>query len=127
LVAVSIAFLLGLITTHALRLAWVFDQGLFDDRGYECMIFGVIGLLGLVLPKKLMFLLKNLLHLWYLLSKAGATVIIIFVKFFLRWCILFIRCAQVLAAQLKRIKTEPDETGPVVCASGGCMSGVCKA
>lgn len=91
------------------------------------MIFGVIGFLGLVLAKWLMVLLTNLLHLHYLLSKAGATGIIFFVNFSLRQCILFGRCATVPAARVKRITTEPDETGPVVFSSGGCVSGVCKA
>lgn len=98
LVAASIAFLLGLTTNYLLCVWWIFHHRSIRDKRLEFLIFGVIGLLGLALTNVLMFVLTDLLQFHYLLSKAGATAVILFLNFSLRRWILFSRPGPVTAS-----------------------------
>lgn len=89
LVSASIAFLLGLATNYLLCIAWIFDYRALQNQAHEFAIFSLIGLVGLLLNNFLMFVFTEFLSFHYLLSKAGAAVLILFFNFFFKRLLLF--------------------------------------
>lgn len=85
----SIAFVLGLATNYILCVAVVFDYRALQNRAHEFVIFSLIGVAGLLLNNLLIFLFTEFLGFYYLVSKAGAAVFILFFNFFLRRLLLF--------------------------------------
>ncbi|WP_299070645.1 GtrA family protein [Accumulibacter sp.] len=85
----SIAFVLGLATNYILCVAVVFDYRALQNRAHEFVIFSLIGVAGLLLNNLLIFLFTEFLGFYYLVSKAGAAVFILFFNFFLRRLWLF--------------------------------------
>jgi putative flippase GtrA len=83
------AFLVGLAVNYVLCITWVFDVRAFADRRHEFIIFGVIGIAGLILNNLLMYALTDLAGLHYLLSKIGSAGLILIFNFGLRRAILF--------------------------------------
>ncbi|WP_291921804.1 GtrA family protein [Accumulibacter sp.] len=85
----SIAFVLGLATNYILCVAVVFDYRALQNLAHEFVIFSLIGVAGLLLNNLLIFLFTEFLGFYYLVSKAGAAVFILFFNFFLRRLWLF--------------------------------------
>ena len=85
----SVAFVLGLATNYILCVAVVFDYRALQNRAHEFVIFSLIGVAGLLLNNLLIFLFTEFLGFYYLVSKAGAAVFILFFNFFLRRLWLF--------------------------------------
>lgn len=89
LVSASLAFLLGMVTNYLLCIAWIFDYRALSNRAHEFALFFAIGIAGLLLNNGLMFILTEFLEYHYLLSKAGAAVLILMFNFSLRRSLLF--------------------------------------
>ncbi len=89
LVSATIAFFLGLVINYLLCIAWVFDVRIMSNRLHEFTLFGVIGIVGLLLNNALLYALTDWLGLYYLMSKAITAGIILIFNFSLRRRILF--------------------------------------
>lgn len=83
ILAATGSFIVALVVNYAMSMLWVFPKSRFS-RQREFMMFGVIGLLGLGLNDLLMWVLTSRLGLFYVLSKAVATVAVFFWNFFAR-------------------------------------------
>lgn len=89
LLAATAAFIAGLVTNYLLCLRWVFDFHRMGNRLHEFVIFGIIGLAGLLLNNLLLFLLTEAAGLHYLLSKLFAAAFVLLFNFSLRRWMLF--------------------------------------
>lgn len=81
LVAATISFIGGLIVNYLLSAYWVFHSSKLLNRKHEFVLFAVIGLVGLGLTDLILWILTSGLGLYYVLSKAIATVIVYFWNF----------------------------------------------
>lgn len=89
LIAASLSFILGLLTNYWLSKLWVFHSSKLDNKHKEFVIFFVIGLVGLLLTDILMWIFTDVMELYYMLSKAYATILVYFWNFGARKQILF--------------------------------------
>lgn len=89
LVAASLSFILGLLTNYSLSKLWVFHSSKLESNHKEFLIFFVIGLIGLLMTDLLMWTFTDLLGVYYVLSKAVATILVYFWNFGARKKILF--------------------------------------
>lgn len=89
LLAATAAFVAGLVTNYLLCLRWVFDFRRMHHRLHEFVVFGIIGLAGLLLNNLLLFLLTEEVGLHYLLSKLFAAAFVLLFNFSLRRWMLF--------------------------------------
>jgi putative flippase GtrA len=85
----ALAFLVGLTTNYLLSVLWVFQKRTFQNRFVEYMIFGLLGVLGLVLNQGLMYFLTEDVRCHYLFSKMLATGLVFLWNFGSRKLILF--------------------------------------
>jgi putative flippase GtrA len=89
LFSAGIAFILGLIVNYFLSVKWVFSSRLMENRWLEFLLFSLIGLVGLGLNELFLWILTDILLIYYLLSKIITTFIVYFWNFFARKVILF--------------------------------------
>jgi putative flippase GtrA len=89
LLSAGIAFILGLITNYFLSVKWVFNARTMKNRYIEFLLFTLIGLIGLGLNELFLWILTDILLIYYLLSKIITTVIVYLWNFFARKFILF--------------------------------------
>jgi putative flippase GtrA len=89
LVSAAISFVLGLIINYFLSIKWVFNNRKIENRLLEFLFFTLIGLIGLGLNELFLWILTDLLLVYYLLSKIITTFIVYFWNFFARKIILF--------------------------------------
>lgn len=80
LIAASISFTVGLFVNYALSSFWVFHGSKLTKKN-ELIFFALIGLVGLGLTDLILWVLTSGLGLYYVLSKAIATVIVYFWNF----------------------------------------------
>jgi putative flippase GtrA len=89
LVSAAISFIFGLIVNYLLSIKWVFNGRVMNSRLTEFIIFSLIGLVGLGLNELIIWLLTDILLIYYLLSKIITAIIVYFWNFFARKVILF--------------------------------------
>jgi putative flippase GtrA len=89
LVSAGIAFILGLIINYYLSVKWVFNSRAMENRWLEFLLFSLIGLVGLGLNELFLWLLTDIMFIYYLLSKIITTFIVLFWNFFARKVVLF--------------------------------------
>ena len=89
LFAAAIAFMLGLITNYLLSIFWVFTSRNVKSPWMEFLIFSGIGLVGLGLTELILWLLTDEFGLYYMASKAIATLLVYFWNFFVRKYVLY--------------------------------------
>lgn len=89
LVSAAIAFLFGLITNYVLSVKWVFNSRTMGNRWLEFLWFALIGLAGLGLNELLLWVITEILAIYYLISKIITTIIVYFWNFFARKYVLF--------------------------------------
>jgi putative flippase GtrA len=87
--AAAIAFLCGLLVNYALCVSWIFDHRSYTSKRREFIVFSMIGLAGLLLNGLLIFLMTELIGLYYMYSKLVAAGLILIFNFALRRGILF--------------------------------------
>jgi putative flippase GtrA len=83
LIATTGGFLLGLVVTYLLSNWAVFGQPRMSEK-QAFLLFGVIGVIGLLILNALVWFLTDVLSLYYLISKSIATVFVFFWNFFAR-------------------------------------------
>lgn len=89
LISAGIAFLLGLLINYSISVRWVFHSRSMENRILEFLLFSVIGLVGLGLNELFLWILTDLLMIYYLFSKLITTFIVYFWNFFARKLLLF--------------------------------------
>ncbi|MCX6252920.1 MAG: GtrA family protein [Bacteroidia bacterium] len=89
LVSAGIAFIFGLTINYFLSVKWVFSSRAMENRWWEFLLFTLIGLVGLVLNEFFLWILTDIMLIYYLLSKIITTIIVYFWNFFARKVILF--------------------------------------
>lgn len=88
LVSAAIAFVFGLLVNYMLSIIWVFSSTM-KNRWLEFLLFAIIGLVGLVLNEFFIYILTDVLRVYYLFSKIITTCIVYFWNFFARKIIIF--------------------------------------
>ena len=89
LVSAGIAFILGLIVNYFLSVTWVFNSRVIENRWLEFLLFSLIGLIGLGLNELFIWILTDILVIYYLLSKVITAFIVYFWNFIARKTMLF--------------------------------------
>lgn len=89
LVSAGIAFIFGLTINYFLSVKWVFNSRAMENRMLEFLLFALIGLIGLGLNELFLWILTDILLIYYLLSKIITTIIVYFWNFFARKFLLF--------------------------------------
>ena len=89
LVSAAIAFIFGLTINYFLSVLWVFSSRTMESRLLEFFLFALIGLVGLGLTELFLWLLTDILSIYYLLSKMITTSVVYFWNFFVRKLLLF--------------------------------------
>ncbi len=75
------SFLLGLITNYILS-KWLVFKDDSINKSLEFVIYGVIGVIGLGLTELIMYLLTDIVGLYFLISKVIAAAIVTFWNYF---------------------------------------------
>ncbi len=89
LISAGVAFIFGLTTNYILSVIWVFNSRNMKNKMMEFLLFTIIGLVGLALNELFLWLLTELLLIYYLFSKIITTFIVYFWNFFARKYMLF--------------------------------------
>lgn len=89
LIAVTIAFICGLIVSYLLSIKWVFSRRTMNNRKKEFIIFTIISVVGLLLTLGIMRLCTGTLGIHYLISKIISTATVFFWNFIAKKIILF--------------------------------------
>lgn len=89
LVSAVIAFIFGLTINYFLSVLWVFSCRTMESRLLEFFLFALIGLVGLGLTELFLWILTDILLIYYLLSKIITTIVVYFWNFFVRKIMLF--------------------------------------
>ena len=89
LISAGIGFIFGLITNYYLSVKWVFNSRNVKNKGLEFLLFSVIGLVGLGFNELFLWILTDILLIYYLLSKVITIILVYLWNFFARKYILF--------------------------------------
>lgn len=91
LLSAGISFLFGLLVNYLLSVKWVFSTRMVENKYLEFLLFLVIGLIGLGLNELFLWMLTDLAHVYYLISKILTAVVVYLWNFFARKILLFNR------------------------------------
>jgi len=69
--AVAIAFLAGFCTSFILQKFWTFEDSSVDNVHKQAIWYFIVAVANFFLTIALMYLLVEILHLWYIASKLG--------------------------------------------------------
>jgi len=89
LIAAGVAFVAGLSVNYLLSIKWVFNYRKIKNVRFELLVFGMIGLFGLLINELVMYVCTGLLLLYFLYSKVFATIIVFAWNFGVRRAMLF--------------------------------------
>lgn len=76
LLSSTISFTLSLLFNYVCSMCFVFEREEGRSRGKELVIFGMLSLMGLVLNQAVLWLLVEKQHIYYMVSKAAAAVLV---------------------------------------------------
>ena len=91
LISAALAFTVGLCVTYGLSVLWIFKHRRIKSRIAEFAAFCLIGLVGAVVMLACMWLLTEVVHLHYLVSKIASSVLVFALNFTMRKLLLFRR------------------------------------
>ncbi len=89
LLSATLSFIAGLLTNYYLSRIWVFHSSKLENVKWEFAIFAMIGVVGLILTDLILWILTDGFGVYYMISKAVATVLVYFWNFGARKKILF--------------------------------------
>lgn len=84
LVSSTISFALSVIYNYILSVKWVFDVKGSRSKGQEFIVFLVLSIIGLGINQIVMWITVEKLHIYYMISKIGATAIVMVYNFVTR-------------------------------------------
>lgn len=85
----TISFIAGLIVNYTLSTKWIFKKSKIPNTFLEFIVYGIIGVIGLLLNDILIFVFTEMIHVHYMISKLLATTIVMAWNFIGRRSILF--------------------------------------
>lgn len=90
MIAAAIAFVVGLAANYALSIWFVFSESeQVTNKVKEFAAYTIIGIIGLALTEVIMYILTDLCHFYFLLSKIVAAAIVLIWNFVARKKILY--------------------------------------
>jgi putative flippase GtrA len=89
IVSATISFIAGLIVNYTISTSWIFRNSKLSNTTVEFIIYGAIGVVGLVLNNILLYLFTDILHIHYMLSKLITAALVMGWNFVGRRIILF--------------------------------------
>lgn len=89
LVSATLAFTVGITINYILSIKWVFDKRKFTNIYHEIMTFVLISFIGLLLNNFILWMLTENFLIFYLYSKAIATVIVLLWNYMAKKTIIF--------------------------------------
>lgn len=90
MIAAAIAFIVGLAANYVLSIWFVFSESeKITNKLKEFTAYAVIGIIGLLLTEVIMYILTDLCHLYFLLSKIVAAALVLVWNFVARKKILY--------------------------------------
>lgn len=89
ILAAIAGFALGIGINYVLSVRWVFKSRAFNSRRLELLAFVIIGAIGLLITALLMWVMTDLLAVYYIVSKLLVTAVVFFWNFLARKFLLF--------------------------------------
>ena len=90
MIAAAIAFVVGLAVNYALSIWFVFSESSkVKNKVKEFVVYGIIGLIGLLITEGIMYLFTDVFGLYFLISKIIAAAIILVWNFAARKVVLY--------------------------------------
>ena len=90
MIAAAIAFVVGLAVNYALSIWFVFSESSkVKNKVKEFVVYGIIGLIGLLITEGLMYLFTDVFGLYFLISKIIAAAIVLVWNFAARKVVLY--------------------------------------
>lgn len=89
LLSATISFVCGLLINYALSIRWVFSKRRLSDTRVEFLIFGIIGVIGIVVNNTIIWCGVEIAGLHYLWSKIIAALAVLLWNFIARRQTLF--------------------------------------
>lgn len=89
IIAATISFICGLIVNYLLAIFWVFDESKKESRKEEFLIYGIIGVIGLILNDTIIYSLTEVAGFHFMVSKIAAASLVLIFNFSLRKYYLF--------------------------------------
>ena len=80
----GISFAVSVIYNYMLSVKWVFDAKKDANKTQEFIVFIVLSVIGLGINQLFMWLFVDMMHIYYMLSKIIATVIVMVYNFITR-------------------------------------------
>lgn len=90
MIAAAIAFVVGLAVNYALSIWFVFSESSkVKNKVKEFVVYGIIGLIGLLITEGIMYLFTDVFGLYFLISKIIAAAIVLVWNFAARKVVLY--------------------------------------
>ena len=90
MIAAAIAFVVGLAVNYALSIWFVFSESSkVKNKVKEFVVYGIIGLIGLLITEGIMYLFTDVFGLYFLISKLIAAAIVLVWNFAARKVVLY--------------------------------------
>ena len=90
MIAAAIAFVVGLAVNYALSIWFVFSESSkVKNKVKEFVVYGIIGLIGLLITEDIMYLFTDVFGLYFLISKIIAAAIVLVWNFAARKVVLY--------------------------------------
>ena len=89
IVSATLSFISGLVVNYLLSTRWIFRNSKLSSTTVEFIIYGAIGVVGLVLNNILLYLFTDVLHIHYMISKLITAALVMGWNFVGRRVILF--------------------------------------
>lgn len=89
ILSATISFIAGLVVNYILSTKWIFRKSRLKNTALEFIIYGIIGIVGLILNNILLYAFTDFLHIYYMISKLIAAVLVMGWNFVGRRIILF--------------------------------------
>ena len=89
LVSASLSFIAGLVVNYSISVKWIFRHSKLSNKSAEFTVYGIIGVVGLLLNNALMYLFTDYFQIHYMISKLLSAVIVLGWNFIGRRIILF--------------------------------------
>jgi len=89
ILSATLSFIAGLIVNYKISTNWIFRHSKLSSKTVEFTIYGIIGVVGLLLNNLLLFMFTDIFHVHYMVSKLIVAAIVMIWNFVGRKYILF--------------------------------------
>ncbi len=89
LLSATISFIAGLVVNYLISISWIFKNSKLSNTILEFLIYGAIGVVGLLLNNVLLYFFTDIIHIHYMISKLITAALVMIWNFFGRRIILF--------------------------------------